>query len=139
MAKFKLEFEEEYPYVIIGINSTETKSRLCWSLNIALDIALRREEDLELIGKNKDSTFHAFYRFEDEKSAVHYRLIENHKRGNWFLPDASRADVVFVIDEAPHIQPDEFLKRINAVRSVILAFSINLDLLKSKQNLLLTA
>ena len=139
MAKFTLSLEEDYPYFIIGISSSTPDYRLCWSLNKALDISLKREKSIDIHSKNGDVAGHNVFEFTDEVLNTKYRLIENKKGSSRFLSEAQQADYLLIIDNSDKIEISELLNEIKKITQVILAFSIDIDSLKQKQNLMLTA
>ena len=139
MAKFILTLEEDYPYFIIGISSSAPDYRMCWSLNKTFDISLKREKSIEIHSKNGDVAVHNVFEFTDEELNTKYRLIENKKGSSRFLPESHQADYLLIIDESDKIEVTELLTEINKIPQVILAFSIDIDSLKQKQNLMLTA
>lgn len=139
MAKFTLSLEEDYPYFIIGISSSTPDYRLCWSLNKTLDISLKREESIDIHSKKGDIAAHNVFEFTNEEFNTKYRLIENKKGSSRFLSEAHQADYLLIIDESERIELSELLNEIKKIAQVILAFSIDIDSLKHKQNLMLTA
>jgi|SRR5690554_1612930 len=139
MAKFTLSLEEDYPYFIIGISSSTPDYRLCWSLNKTLDISLKRDKSIDIHSKNGDVTAHSVFEYTDEVLNTKYRLIENKKGSSRFLSEANQADYLLIIDDSDKIQISDLLNEIKKIAQVILAFSIDIDSLKQKQNLMLTA
>lgn len=139
MAKFKLEQVEDYPYLLIGLNTGLSNHKLCWEMNKVADINLGRVDDVEVIGKTGDSTFHAVYVYEEPEYGRTYRLVQNKVMGGIFLPECREADLVLVIDDSPPVDVESMLKSLRGIQRVILAFEIEIDKLKHKQNLLLIA
>lgn len=140
MAKvFMLTLEEDYSYILIGISSSAPNYRLCWSLNKALKIALKRENPIEVHSKKGHITSHHVFVFHDEEINMTYRFIENKKGSSLFLPEIPKADYLFVLDETEKIEITEILNKINKINIVILAFEVEPKSLKQKQNLMLIA
>lgn len=139
MAKFKLDPVEDYPYVLVGLNSTAAPSQLCWAVNREMDIHLRRTDDVEVIAKSGDSTFHALYVYEDPASGRVYRMVRNKMNGGMFLRECPQADVIMAIDDSPPIDVSSLLGVLRNIRRVILAFEVDIDQLKHKENLLYIA
>jgi hypothetical protein len=139
MAKLTLDIVDEYPYEIIGISASAKDYRICWSLNQTLEIALKREPSLKVFTKKSEPVEHGYYTFLDEDTDIKFRLVENKRSASKFLPEAPKADYLFIIDESPGIEPDSILSKIREIRPVLMAFRIDSDQLKNKQNLLLTA
>lgn len=139
MAKFTLSFDEEYPYYIIGINASAKDYRICWSINKALNIALKRENSIEVHSKNKDIIAHSFFVYTDEDLNLKFRLIENKRGISRFIAEVQQADYLLIIDESESIDTELILNKMKEIRQVLLAFLIDVEGLKNKQNLMLTA
>lgn len=139
MAKFNLVLEENYPYFIIGISCSTPDYRLCWSLNKTLGISLKRDKSIDIYSKNGHVTAHSLFEYTDEEFNTKYRFIENKNGSSRFLPESHQADYLLIIDESDKIEIHELLNEINKITHVILAFKIDIDSLKQKQNLMLTA
>lgn len=139
MAKFMLVLEDDYPYFIVGINASAPNYRLCWHLNKLFGISLKMENPIDIHSKKGLVTAHNVFSYLDENINVKYRLIENKKGSSLFLPEVTKADYLFVIDENDRIPIREVITEINTISLVVLAFEIEIDLLKQKQNLMLTA
>lgn len=139
MSKFSLELIEEYPYEVYGITASTQDYRLCWHLNKELGLKFTRQSAIRVINKRKESANHEFFVYEDQETLTQYRLIQNKRTGSTFLPEISEADYLLVIDESPVVDYDFLVKQIKSIRPVLMVFPINLDALKNKQNLLLTA
>lgn len=139
MAKLTLDWEEEYPYIVLGIAASLSDYRLCWNLNKTFQFAFNRQEPILVYNKRKDKIFHSFYEFEDLEYNIKYRCIENKNGGSRFLPEVPQADYLLVIDETYAIDPDVMIRKIKDIPQVLLAFRIHLDQLKNKQNLMLLA
>lgn len=139
MAKFILSFEEDYPYLVFGITSTTKDYRMCWSLNKALNISLKRENALDIYSKDKGIIGHSCFVYEDEVYSAKYRLVENKHAHSRFLPEVVQADYLLIVDETEKVDKTEILRKIKSIRQVLLAFNIDIDTLKNKQNLMLTA
>jgi len=139
MAKLTLEIEDEYAFMAFGIVSTSRSHRLCWMLNKSLSLELKRDPDIEIFSKTKSSRHHAFFSFSDDSLQVKYRLIENKKGVSLFLPEIKNADYLLVIDLYGEIEGNSVIEKLRATGTVLMAFEIDLDSLRLKQNILLAA
>lgn len=138
MAKFTLDIVDEYPYTLLGINTSLKGYRLAWNLNKDMDIRLQREEPLEAVNKLKEKVTFSFFTFFDESRNAMHRLVENRSGGNVFIPEQPRCDYLLIVDRSPEWGAGEILKIIRGITSVSMAFEIQIESLKSKQNILLT-
>ena len=138
MARLTLEIEEEYPYFLFGINASTSDYRVCWSLNKTLGISLKREASVELFRKGLDNSEHSYYAFESETQLATYRLIQNRAGNSIFLSELPRVDFLLLIDQTPAIEPEFMVRKIREIRQILMAYVIDIESLKNKQNLLLT-
>lgn len=138
MAKFTLTVENDYPYFLFGISSSLRGYRLAWNLNKQMELELARDQPLELVNKRKEKVRYSCYTWMNELQMAAFKLIQNRSGGNVFIPEHPRADYLLLVDVSPGIEPEEVLKSIKQVGAVAMAFSINIQDLKSKENLLLT-
>ncbi|MCA1751709.1 MAG: IPExxxVDY family protein [Cryomorphaceae bacterium] len=138
MAKFTLDITDEYPYTLLGINTSLKGYRLAWNLNRNLNLRLQREDPIEAFNKLKEKVNFSFYSFIEENRNTVYRLIENRSGGNFFIPEQPRCDYLLIIDRPSEQGSNEMLKIIRGISSVSMAFEIQIESLKSKQNILLT-
>lgn len=139
MAKFTLSIDEEYPYYLIGINASAKDYRICWSINMALNISLKRENSVQIHGKSKDIVDHSQFVYTDEDRNIKYRLIENKRGISRFLAEVQQADYLLIIDESESVDTKAILQKIREIRQVLLTFQIDVEELKNKQNLMLIA
>lgn len=139
MAKQTLEIEDDYMFIAFGIVSTSRSHRVCWMLNKSLNLELKRDSDIEVFSKAKTSRHHAFFSFFDENLQVKYRLIENKKSVSLFLPEVKNADFLLIIDLSEELVSAELIEQIRSTETVLMAFDIDLELLRLKQNILLAA
>jgi len=139
MTKLTLEIHDEYAYMAFGIVSTSRSHRVCWMLNKSLKLELKRDSDLEIFSKNKASRHHAYYSYIDENLQIRYRLIENKKGVSLFLPEVKNADFVLIIDLSNEIEQTAIIEKLRATGTILMAFEIDLDALRLKQNILLAA
>jgi hypothetical protein len=138
MARFTLDIEDDYPYILLGINTSLKSYRLAWNLNKVLGIDLKRKATVEagISGREKaDFTF--FSTFVTRENAQ-YRLIENRSGVQLFIPEHPRADFLLVVDQSPETEKDSLIKGLRSIPFISTAFAIDIDGLKSRQNLLLT-
>lgn len=95
-------------------------------------------EAVEMAGKQKPHAL--FTRYEGRGADEHaiFRLVQNKNKGSFLLQEQKGADYLMVIDESPELDPQAILTDIRAIQGINLAFAIELEKLKQKQNVLLT-
>ena len=133
MAKLLLEIEENYDFQLIGICSHIKDYRMVWELNNNLSLDLCKDSNYELHQKGQQQS-HAFHHFCDEENLVDYFLIGNRSESGLLIPEESKCDYLLVIKG--NANESLLLSRINAIKHVLTAYSIEVEELKSKDNLL---
>lgn len=135
MAVYTLEIEDNYDFELIGISSHEKDYRLAWALNKRMDWKMIRIADVLIEQKNSVSS-HAQFRYLHQLDHTIITMIDNNTPGGYLLPDASQFDYLIKIENARVDLGDVFLRKIKSAQFVLAAFELNIDKLKSKQNLL---
>ncbi len=139
MAKLTLEIEEEYPYLMLGISATTTNYRLCWNINKVLSFNLTRQPDITLSSPKEMPQDFGIFTYFDKVLGISYRLIENRLGHKRFLPEVSKADYLFVVDDRGEELMEGLIADIKSIRAVLMVFPIDMETLKNKQNLMLLA
>tara|TARA_R110001592_G_scaffold140938_1_gene362101 strand:- start:7513 stop:7926 length:414 start_codon:yes stop_codon:yes gene_type:complete len=136
MTKLLLNIEEEYDFFLIGISCHAKDYRLCWEMNRLLNIDLARTEDLDINLKTSIGKF-SFYEFIDEENYSEYFLISNRSAKGFLIPEQKNTDFLFMIKGAAYDSLiEEISEKIGASEIVLTSYNIDVDSLKSKQNLL---
>jgi len=138
MAKLVLDIIEEYPFLLFGISSTASDYRICWSLNKALTLSMKREKSVELFKKGSGVSEHCLYTYASELEQATYRFVENKVGGSLLLSEIPKADYFLMVDDSPAVDSNELLRKLRAIKIIRMAFPVNIESLKMKQNLLLT-
>jgi hypothetical protein len=105
-------------------------------MNRLLKIDLARTEDLDLNLKTSIGKF-SFYEFIDEENYSEYYLIANRSSKGFLLPEQKNTDFLFMIKGAAYDSViDDISEKISSSEIVLTSYNIDVDSLKSKQNLL---
>ena len=137
MAKLKLEIDEDYDFVLIGICSSFTDYRLCWGINKALSISLERVEDYSMQNKKDGEFFFSFYEYFNEQTEENYFLIKNQSYNfKKLIPEQDKIDYFLIIKDNYETEIEVLLTKLKALDSVLTAFSFDVEALKSKSNLI---
>ncbi|UKN00863.1 IPExxxVDY family protein [Paracrocinitomix mangrovi] len=136
MAKHKLTFDEEYDFQLIGICSSHSDYRLCWSINNSLSIGLNKEEDYSVIEKKQGEHLHSFYSYYDEEEHIEYYLIKNLSNNyQRLIPEKDQIDYFLVIKNNYVREINDILNQLKQIEVILTAFIFEPDELKSKSNL----
>lgn len=137
MTKYQLEVEYDYDFILIGISCHAKDYRICWALNSNLGFALEKEdEDVEILQQKKEHSKHSVYSFFHEENHTEYTLVLNRGTFGYMIPEQKQADYLLLIRDNFEDNINELLSKIKDIDFVLHAFEIEVDLLKSKQNLL---
>ncbi|MBA3898939.1 MAG: IPExxxVDY family protein [Bacteroidetes bacterium] len=137
MAKFTLDIEYDYDFNLIGLCCHARDYKICWSINNYLGFDFTRQDNLKLITKVSTSEFSFFY-YEDEDAQQEYSLISNRGTGGLLLPEQKQADYFLKLSgPVSNKQMERLIGKLKELDIIITAFPIEVEHLKSKQNLLL--
>lgn len=84
-----------------------------------------------------ESNRFAFFTFEDEANGVKYILAANKSTGNIFMKELKQMDYLLIADgNYKYLEEENFLMKLKNSESVLAAYKLNAEVLKSKQHLL---
>ena len=136
--RHKLEVEYEYDFILVGISSHEKSHRVAWGLNSTLGIDLAKTEPYTLALKKGDpvSEF-AHYTWDHPDFEATYTLLSNKGTHGLLVPEQHQADY-FLVAQGPFTQEDEreMISSLREVAFILMAYRIDPQVLKSKQNLI---
>ncbi|MBA3971104.1 MAG: IPExxxVDY family protein [Bacteroidetes bacterium] len=139
MGKHTLEIEYDYDFVLIGISSHEKDYRICWAINNKLGLNLIKTEPLEIKDKKQDDLSHfSLFCFEKPDDFMEYFMIANRSEKGLLIPEQKQIDYFFIV--RGEIEDDavmDMIKQIKDSNLVQTAFRVDVNSLKSKQNLIL--
>ena len=139
MGKHILKADFEYDFDLIGISCHVRDYRLAWFLNQALGIGLEmNEEPIEIAQKSaKGHSTHNLFSFTDPDNDIIYHLLANNSAQGYVMQELSQFDFLFVLFENAVFEPDELVEKIREIPVVLLAYGIDPEDLRHKQNLLI--
>ncbi len=138
MTKFQLDVDYDFDFKLIGISCHAHDYRLCWSLNKKLNISLEKiHRDNAKSGLKKNGVaIESLFTFYDEENHTSYQLLYNKNENQLLLPEQKKADFLLIIDQKNENKYQETLTSIREIDLVLTAFTIEVDSLKSKENLI---
>ena len=139
MGKYTLEIEYDYDFVLIGISSHEKDYRICWALNNQLSLNLIKTDALEIKDKKQDDpSFFSLFSYELPDEFMEYFIIANRSEKGLLIPEQKQVDYFFIIrGEIENDKVMDMIKLIKESNLVQTAFRVDVNALKSKQNLIL--
>lgn len=136
--RHKLEVEYEYDFILVGISSHEKSHRVAWGLNSSLEIDLAKTDPYKLELKKGDpvSEF-SHYTWEHPDFEATYSLLSNKGTHGLLVPEQHQADY-FLLAQGPFTEEDEreMISSLRGVPFILMAYRIDPQVLKSKQNLI---
>ena len=138
MAKILLEEEFDFDFKLLGISSHVKDYRLCWAVNKSLSLDLMKlEEEIIIRHKNSEnqSTFSIYY-YLDNESECEIELISNRHEHGYLIPELKTADYFLKIGEYYTQSVEELILQLRKTNLINMAFEIDVNTLRSKQNLL---
>jgi hypothetical protein len=138
LQRYKLEVDYEYDFILVGISSHEKPHRVAWALNNNLELDLTRTEPYSLALKKNDPPSD-FIRFswEHPDFEATFTLLLNKGTHGLLIPEQHQADY-FLLAQGPFTAEDKqrILAGARAVPFILMAYHIDAQQLKSKQNLI---
>jgi len=138
MAKLTLDIEYEYDFHLFGISCHEKDYRLSWAINISLNLELAKTTDLQIDSKKYTEPLnYSMFKFENEQQHSQYYLISNRCLPSPLVAEQKQIDFFLMIKG--YLTRDDInilLKKIKDTPTVLTAFEIDPNKLKSKENLL---
>ena len=138
MAKFVLEEEFEFDFKLLGISSHVRDYRLCWTVNksLGLDLVKLDEEIIIRVNNTGDPMTFSIYYYMDNETEDEFELICNRHEHGYLIPELKSADYFLKISEYYSDSIDELIQKLHETNLINMAFEIDVNTLRSKQNLL---
>ena len=137
--KYHLENDYEYDFSLFGICCHEKDYRLCWAINSSLKLSLSKTRDtIDVMFSKKEKHIGAFTIFKHEEidHDESLFLIANKSIYGALIPEKNHVDYFLIVKNYPDIESSQFINKINAIPFVLTAQEINVNMLKSKENLI---
>lgn len=128
-----------FDFSIWGINAAMEDYRVCWHLNELLHWKLKRISDIEYYSpKLKEyKSFHAFS-YNNEMDFYTLEFIQNKKDGQILIPELKNIDYFLLLNgEEDYFDESSFLASFSKVTAIQNIIPIDVQAIKSKQNLLI--
>lgn len=141
MKKNKLESEYEFDFDLIGLVCNRKEFKLAWHLNEAMDINLKKQEDIRIEFSNNSSILISNFLYETEFARIELlqnRLIASgNLKNQLLLPELKQFDYFIKFrDETDEISSENVSVSIRDIPIIEYTMKLNFDSLKSKENLL---
>ncbi len=136
MSKKVLLSDFEYDFQLIGISSHAKDYRLSWEINKRFGINLIKEEEVIFSSKKGGDREFSMYFYQDDIEERDVRLIGNKSGGSCLVPEKKAADFFLMLYDYNSLEISEMMREIRKINVVLTAFEMDVNTLKSKENLL---
>ena len=137
--KYILENDYEYDFSLFGISCHEKDYRLCWAINSSLNLSLHKtRETIDVNFSKKEKLIGAFTIFKHEEIEENESLflIANKSIYGALIPEKNHVDYFLLVKNSRYIESNEIIEKVNAIPFVLTAQEIDVNMLKSKENLI---
>ena len=138
----RLKVDYDYEFKLFGLISSVKGFKLTWALNNSLKTELVKMDDIEFRKRDEKLYFVSGYEYNTPNSK--YLLFKNRltdtsgKDAGPLLPELGQIDYFLRVDgESYPNTPDVISKKLKELSIVEYSLQVNIDKLKSKENLLL--
>ncbi len=137
MNKITLKYELDLNFTLIAITCPLKDYQLCFHINRSTGLNLVKSEDYEILASKNHFLFFTKYSYISSIEETEFYLIGNRGiEGGILIPETKEIDYFLLIKG--FIDEEDFLALINAInqiKGVVAATEINIEKLKSKENL----
>lgn len=153
MKRQLLTVEYDFNFLLIGICCVAKDYRLCYELNNALGLSLKKMDDITLGAPIKAKTKeidllstessseevrYSVYIYKHPNTGLVYNVVANKSLGNLLIPEKKECDFFLMITGEAHTkEKGEALNRVKSIPMILTAFDIDPNQLKSKDHLIL--
>jgi len=141
MAKNKLIIEYEYDFSLYGIISLSKDYRLAWLINKFIGLHLKKEEDIIMSFLNDENLVISNYLYETEHAQL--RMLKNKSEDrksdkmSYLIPELNKFDYLIMKNgRIGDLSDQELLREIQKIKEVQYIVALDIEKLKSKENLL---
>lgn len=136
-AKYTLSLDTSFDFEMIGVSCHQTDYRVCWAINLKLDLQLKRSKEPFMVSGKKGgvSSSHAFYEWEDAENFAAYYLIKNRDNQKFLIPEHAQLDY-FLIIKGGDKEIDDLVTQVKEIKGILTAVKIDPHDLKSSEYLI---
>ncbi|MBM78438.1 MAG: hypothetical protein CL846_08140 [Crocinitomicaceae bacterium] len=137
--KYLLENDYEYDFTLYGICCHEKDYRLCWAINSNLNLSLSKtKETIDVVFSKKEKNIGVFSVFKHiEKNDLDgLFLVSNKSVYGSLIPEKNHFDYFLMIKTPFKENYKDIINKINAIPFVLTTQEIDVNMLKSKENLI---
>jgi hypothetical protein len=135
--RHKLEYKENFDFLLFGLSSHENDYRLVWKINQAFSFNFERGKSHKIISKKTSREIEfSIYSYDDEDTFYLYHFIANKSDEGVLLEELKNIDYLFMIQgEFTEAFSNGIQNRLKKIESVQGVFKIDPSSLKNRENL----
>ncbi len=134
--KHKLEYSEDFDFLLIGISSHEADYRLVWKINQDFSLNFIRQESLKYTRKDGSEAEYALFTCDDEDTYYLYHLVSNRAEEGVLLEELKNIDYLIKIQgDLSEAFINGFLNRLKKTEGILGVFRIDPEGLKNRDRL----
>jgi hypothetical protein len=118
-----LDFETEYDFLLLGIYCAYRDYRICFELNIALELSFEKQDDFEIQLEKKGSTGQFPIFLAENNDEEQFFVIGNKGNNGLLIPELKQVDYFLLVRNNSRYTTSQILiekiKSINIVSSVL--------------------
>ena len=119
---YTLECQQEYEFIVLGINSHSKAYKLCWGLNQIEDLNFEKTDPHEINNKMIFSK----YRSENSDGNI-FNLVSNWSSKGYMITHQKRINYFLIISlDFWKIKKEDFLGRLREIKEILLVFKLDL-------------
>jgi len=137
LRRHKLEYKENFDFLLFGISSNENDYRLVWKINQTLCFNFERGINHKIISKKTGQEIEfVLYSYDDEDTFYLYHLFANKSENGVLLEELKNIDYLIMIQgEFTEAFSNGFQQRLKKIETVQGVFKIDPATLKNRENL----
>jgi hypothetical protein len=137
LRRYKLEYKENFDFLLFGLSSHENDYRLVWKINQTFSFNFERGKNHRIISKKTGQEIEfALYSYDDEDTFYLYHFISNKSDQGVLLEELKNIDYLIMIQgEFTDAFSNGFLNRLKKIETIQGVFKIDPAGLKNRENL----
>mgnify|MGYP001585107554 CR=1 FL=1 len=138
LAKYKLNIDYEYDFILIGIACHEIDLKFVWQVNNKLQTEFVKVQDISIREKkNTDPVNYGIYHYLDEGIHTDFFIIVNKTGNSTLIAEQKQADYLLKISGNISVEEKyRIMKKLKEINNVIMVFDIDVEKIKAKQYLI---
>jgi hypothetical protein len=96
--KHKLEYTEDFNFLLLGLSSNENDYRLIWKINNSFNFNFERGDNHSVISNNGEAELEfSNYTYDDQDSFLFYRLLANKTDKGVLIEELKNIDYLLIV------------------------------------------